>query len=343
MAKRTKEFLRYGSIAILIFLSLVLFVLLLNFETFLEIIIKDDAPQEIKITNLSTENKKLIKDLQSSINVIDKDLSKDDIFSKKILSEVDDYELNKDIIPEAPKEIIIEPFKDEIEKPKLEIIKPKSKYNTPKLVIIIDDIVSDTQVEALNNTGLHLTLSFLPPTQMHPNSATLALNQHSAMVHLPLEAMNYSKKERRTLKITDTKNEIEEFVKQIRQEYPNVKYLNNHTGSKFTADFKSMYNLFGMLNKYNFKFVDSRTTKYTKANEVAQNLKMSILSRDVFLDNKLEIDYIQNQLREAIKKAKIQGYAIAIGHPHPVTIEAIKSMKKEIKQQIDVIYIEDLI
>lgn len=334
-----KHIIKLVSIVLLSFFIFLLFALFLNFESVLEIIAKDNTIKTIKEPPYTKQEKALVNDLQTNISMIESDLNiTKDVMN--MMSEADDYAQSNEAPP--PPQPQIAPPPQEITKQK-EYIKPKTRHNTPKLVIIIDDIVNQGQVNTLNNIGLKLTLSFLPPTAFHKDSARIALKQPSHMVHLPLEAMNYAKNEMVTLRTTNSKAEIEDFIKTIREKYPRARYMNNHTGSKFTADYASMETLITTLKKYQFKFVDSRTTPHTKANEVGQNLGMEVLSRDIFLDNNMEKEYVQSQLDQAIKKAKSQGYAIAIGHPHPATIEALTNYKDKLTNEIDVIYIEELL
>jgi polysaccharide deacetylase 2 family uncharacterized protein YibQ len=45
------------------------------------------------------------------------------------------------------------------------------------------------------------------------------------------------------------------------------------------------------------------------------------------LDNDRSFTAIQNQLKDAIRVAKKQGFAIAIGHPYEVTFQVLKESK----------------
>ncbi len=103
----------------------------------------------------------------------------------------------------------------------------------------------------------------MPPTKMHPNSAKITKNLPFYMIHFPLEATSFRGEETDTLHIGDSYEKIETRVAQIRKWYPDAKYTNNHTGSKFTAHEESMDKLFKALVKYDFIFMDSRTTGKT--------------------------------------------------------------------------------
>jgi polysaccharide deacetylase 2 family uncharacterized protein YibQ len=46
-------------------------------------------------------------------------------------------------------------------------------------------------------------------------------------------------------------------------------------------------------------------------------------TRNIFLDNDLDQDKIAAQLAQVEKVARKRGHAIAIGHPHDVTVEVL--------------------
>jgi len=214
--------------------------------------------------------------------------------------------------------------------------------NKPKLVIIMDDMSFNYQVKELKKLHLRITPSFFPPTKIHPKSAIYAKEFSHYMVHFPMQATNpFFKEEEDTLHINSDYNFIDNRIKYIKKEFPKVRFINNHTGSKFTSDYNSMNKLYIALNKYNLIFVDSKTTYHTKAPILAKKYKQILLSRDVFLDNKPDIIYIQNQLKKAIKIAKKRGYAIAICHPHKTTFKALMKSKNLLKD-VEVIYIDEL-
>ncbi|QKF74189.1 divergent polysaccharide deacetylase [Aliarcobacter faecis] len=213
------------------------------------------------------------------------------------------------------------------------IISSKDKYihdpkKKPKLVIIIDDVSTQKQKESILNVGYPITMAFLPPTPNHPNSAQIAKDIPFHMIHFPMQASSAFKgPELDTLKITDSYEKIEARVKQLREWYPKAVYTNNHTGSVFTENDEAMAKLYKALDKYNFIFVDSRTSPKSLAKKYSVKYNMPYIVRNTFLDNTKEYSAIQNQLKDAIRIAKKQGYAIAIGHPYDITIKVLKESK----------------
>jgi len=203
---------------------------------------------------------------------------------------------------------------------------PATKGNA-KLVIIMDDVSYGHDINSIRSVGLPLVMSFLPPSPRHVESAVLARGISGYMVHLPLEAVDFNDEEQVTLRITDSKETITAQIQKIKKLYPEVRYINNHTGSKFTADEEAMDRLVSVMRENGLIFVDSRTTAQSKAKVINTKYGMRYLGRDVFLDHHDGVENIKKQIREAVKIAKRNGTAIAIGHPRPDTIQALKESK----------------
>ena len=244
----------------------------------------------------------------------------------KTLTEALDYEQTKKIVSTNTSK----PIKQK-----------KIKTAKPKLVIIIDDVAFKYQINLIKQIPFKITPSFFPITKLHPYTPLYAKEFKSYMVHIPMEAFHFSKPEQNTLKINDSLEKIEKTISLIKKEFPRAKFINNHTGSKFTSNYKAMKRLFLVLKENNLGFVDSKTTPISKSYEVNKIYHLPLFSRNVFLDNKENKRYILNQLKKAIDIAKKRGYAIAIGHPHKITLETLKEAKN-LLNQVDVIYIDEL-
>lgn len=210
--------------------------------------------------------------------------------------------------------------------------------NKPRLAIIIDDVSVKSQVKAIKDLGFDLTMSFLPPSSARPNSAKLAAKEDFYMVHLPMEAQSFSAEEPDTLRISHSQQQVSSRVKEIKKMFPKVKYINNHTGSKYTSDERAMNRLILAMNSNNISFVDSRTTSKTQVPKVMKNFALKYVARDVFLDHHMDKPYIKGQIKQAIRIAKSEGVAIAIGHPHKNTIAALRESKSLFKD-IDLVLI----
>lgn len=262
--------------------------------------------------------------------------NKDNI-NEKIVQKIDEIKKTNDVQENIKKDEVkkdLKQKKDEATKyDDKSITTSKDKYaydgkNKPKLVIIIDDVSTQKQKETILNIGFPITMAFLPPTDKHKNSAQIANDVPFHMIHFPMQASSAFKgPETDTLNINDSYEHIEARVKKLREWYPKAKYTNNHTGSIFTENDEAMGKLFKALEKYNFVFVDSRTSAKSFAKKYSAKYNMPYIVRNTFLDNSKDFTSIQNQLKEAIRIAKKQGYAIAIGHPHEITLKTLKESK----------------
>jgi polysaccharide deacetylase 2 family uncharacterized protein YibQ len=216
------------------------------------------------------------------------------------------------------------------------------KKSKPKIAIVIDDVTTQDQKDKILNMGYKINMAFLPPISGHPNSAKIALNLPFYMIHFPMQASSaFKNEEPNTLKITDSYETIEKRVKQLRDWYPNAIYTNNHTGSVFTENEEAMDKLFRALKRHNFIFVDSRTSNKSVAKKYAKKYDMPYIVRNTFIDNEQKYQYVQNQLKQAIEIAKKNGYSIAIGHPHNVTLQVLKDSKHLLKD-VEPIFINQL-
>ena len=295
-----------------------------------------DSKNNILEKNLETEeNKKEIFEQELKKDILKEVLEKQKEIEKSKIEEKVEIKQAKEPSKEIEDEIIEE--KTKIEKPaikeKKELITKKDSYKydlktKPKLVIIIDDVVSKSQKDKILNIGYPITMAFLPPNGVQKESAIIAQNLPFHMIHFPMQASkNFKNIEIDTLNISDSYEKIEARVKKIRDLYPNTTYTNNHTGSVFTENYEAMDKLFRALKKYNFIFVDSKTTPNSVAKELSIKYQMPYIVRDTFLDNDRSFTAIQNQLKDAIRVAKKQGFAIAIGHPYEVTFKVLKESK----------------
>ncbi len=215
------------------------------------------------------------------------------------------------------------------EGPKRQVVKSST---LPKLAIIIDDVSFERDVENIKALELPVTMSFLPPSARHPDSAKLAANETTYMVHLPLEAMQFNAEEKSTLYVKDSQQRISDRISEIKKLFPRVKYVNNHTGSRFTASEIAMNRLMFALRKEKIMFIDSRTTAETQVPRVMKNYGLPYIARDVFLDHVADVGEIKQQIRRAIGIAKQSGSAIAIGHPRRDTLQALRESKALFKE-----------
>jgi len=258
-------------------------------------------------------------------------------FEEPNLEEIDKHEEHNNEKIGVEKPVLVD---TKVEKVQIPITK-KNISTKPKLAIIIDDMTTQRQIDNIQTIGYKVNMAFLPPTKGHTRSAKITKNLDQFLIHLPLQASSVRYEEENTLHIDDPIQKIEKRIRYLRQLYPNTNYLNNHTGSTFTSNTAAMDKLFKILKKYNYTFIDSRTTAKTVAKKTAKKYGVKMFSRNIFLDNKKDKKYIQKQLKKAIRIAKKNGMAIAIGHPYNITFRTLKDSKYLLKD-LELVFVTEL-
>ena len=218
--------------------------------------------------------------------------------------------------------------------------KALSAGSRAKLAIIIDDVGTDEQAQKIAALPVRVTPSIFPPEYQRKDTRSLARGFEHYAIHLPMEASS-AKNNSATLRASDNYEKLNGVIAKLRADFPNAKFINNHTGSKFTADERAMQNLLRAMNEHGFLFIDSRTSPATKAKAAMKGLGMRYVHRDVFLDNQNSVAAVRKKLREAVTLAKKQGYAIAIGHPKSSTLRALAN-SADILGEVDLVYLDEI-
>lgn len=216
--------------------------------------------------------------------------------------------------------------------------------NAAKLAIIIDDIgYRATDIEALTLPG-NISYAVLPHT---PFGKRLAMQAHKAnkdvLLHIPMEATNGKKLGPGALTSEMNEANIHRQLSRAFEEIPFAKGINNHMGSRLTQMTEPMTATMRFLKQRDLFFIDSVTTGNSKAERIAKAHGLSSTRRDVFLDNQLSQQYIQGQFEQLIARAKTDNRLVAIAHPHPETIAALKNLLPKLKSaNIELVPVSEL-
>lgn len=231
-----------------------------------------------------------------------------------------------------------------VQQPKPENLKPinrqvanstKSTQIKPKIAIIIDDLGHKYKagVETINLKA-PIAIAVIPFTQHGKKLAELAhKNNQEVMLHLPMQpgaAMHLMTD--KTLSIHMMQHDLDQRIQESLNDIPHVIGVNNHMGSLFTQLPDQMQWLMNALQtksdtdsrSKDLFFIDSFTSPFSIAYQVAHQNNIKTARRDVFLDRELNSAHMKAQIETIKRTAKAQGYAIAIGHPFPETLALLK-------------------
>lgn len=198
-----------------------------------------------------------------------------------------------------------------------------------KLAIILDDLGNDRRAaDEIFNLPYPLTISVLPNHEHSQEIAQEAERRgYQVMLHLPMQSIANEKPEAQELRQGMPAGEVSKLVSQFLQDIPGAVGVNNHQGSEATSDPALMRELMPVLRDHHLFYIDSRTTAATVAYETAQSSRVRSAFRNVpFLDDVTEVGAVRKQLELALRGAREKGEAVAIGHPHPATLQALREV-----------------
>lgn len=235
----------------------------------------------------------------------------------------------------------VEPSPDRIPEFPTPDMRPQPPEKTPepaKVAIIIDDIGYDrAMARKLLALDPDLTFSVLP---FAPHSRSIAREiqrrGNEMMLHLPMEPEEYPAVDPGPGALLSAMTP-DELLLQLRKNLdavPGIKGVNNHMGSRLTAESSRMYQIFTVLKKEGVFFIDSRSTPHTMGRPAARMFRLPFAERDVFLDHEKDPDFIRRQVEQTIRIAKENGQAVAIGHPYAATHQVLQEMLPAIKRQV---------
>jgi uncharacterized protein len=217
----------------------------------------------------------------------------------------------------------------------------------PQLAIILDDLGYDrAAADSLLALPFPLTISVLPHLPLSAEVAEEAYRRgDQVLLHLPMQSdAEGAKTEEIELRVGMNAEQVDAALAGMLETVPHVTGVNNHQGSRATADPALMAELMPALRGRNLFFIDSRTTASTVAYDAAERAGVPAASRKVFLDDTQTREAIFGQLDLAARDAVRDGSAIAIGHPHPATIAALSEAIPRIEARgIRLVFAADLV
>lgn len=229
-------------------------------------------------------------------------------------------------------------------------IKEPPKVSTEikgKLALVIDDFGYNQEgINIYQKIDRPLTFAILP-NQTYSKKAVLqaANNQREFILHLPMEASsNDAMPEPKTVNVSMSDAEINSLVTELLDTVPEIIGVNNHQGSRATADSRVMNDVLTVLKERNLCFIDSRTTSSSVAYNLALEKNVPTAENSLFIDNSSDIGAIKKQIRLAAKMAINNGSILVIGHARVNTGKAIKEMIPELEEEgIKLVYASELL
>lgn len=220
-----------------------------------------------------------------------------------------------------------------------------------KICIIIDDAGYHNQITyQYIKLPIKMGIAVLPFLKNSQKIAGLIKNhKKEVLLHMPMEPNNYRNRNIRLFPKTllchmDT-GQIHKLMDEMLNDLVYAVGINNHQGSRATADIQLMQAVLEKVKLNNLFFIDSLTSQKSVTEKIAKKLNVNFGKRNVFLDNRNDYAYIKSQMEQLIKIALKTGKAIGIGHiGNNNTYKVIKDYIPVFQvKQIELVYPSEII
>lgn len=205
----------------------------------------------------------------------------------------------------------------------------EARRRAGNIAIVLDDFGGGGSAIAARFCAIvqPLTLSILPNEgQVEDLSNRARDNGHEVLVHLPMEPEGGQDPGAGAIRVDHDNAEIRRRVRQALQKVPHARGINNHMGSKATADERVMQQVLNELKARKLLFLDSRTTASSVAYQMAIDMDLVAFTRDLFLDEVDDAQAIEARLWDLAGMAARAGQAVGIGHDREATLHALTAV-----------------
>lgn len=199
----------------------------------------------------------------------------------------------------------------------------------PAITIVIDDMgivhSGTSRIVALPGP---LTLAWFPFARTLPQQVAEATARgHETILHMPMQATGATNAWTGPdpLRIDIPAEENLRRLQAALDAVPDTVGLNNHMGSVATLDANLMAMVAAEAKKREMLVLDSVTIPHSMVYRQAIFAGVPAAARDFFIDHVASAAVIQGQIAAIEAAARKYGHVIAIGHPRPLTIEALET------------------
>ncbi|MFC5467285.1 divergent polysaccharide deacetylase family protein [Cohnella suwonensis] len=190
-----------------------------------------------------------------------------------------------------------------------------------QIAVVIDDFGNGMKgTPQMLELPIKLTVAVMPYLPTTKADAEAAFRKgHDVIVHMPMEPVRGLKRWLGPGAITTDLNddEIRRRVEAAIADVPHAIGMNNHMGSKATADARVMRVVLQVCKEKGLFFLDSRTSYKTVVPKIASELGVTTLRNDVFLDDVYTQNHVLHQISVLKKFIADHDRCVVIGHVGP--------------------------
>lgn len=196
----------------------------------------------------------------------------------------------------------------------------------PMIAIVFDDLgIDKARTRRAVDLPGPLSMSFLTyATHLDEQTAAARAAGHEIWLHMPMEpGSRQIDPGPKALLTSLDEAALRANLRWSLDRFAGYVGINNHMGSRFTANLAGMRLVMAELKERGLAFLDSVTSGASKSRQAAAEAGVDFTTRNIFIDHEDDIAAIQRQLAQIEALARKQGHAIAIGHPREKTLAAI--------------------
>ena len=213
-----------------------------------------------------------------------------------------------------------------------------------KIAIIMDDIGAKPLDKRAFKLSQKITFAILPNTEYSTDFSHWASEQNrEVLLHMPMESLHGEELGQGPLLANMYPYELAQNLTAALESVPHAVGINNHMGSRLTQMTLPMQTVMQVLSQSNLFFVDSKTTKYSKATNIAQEFGVNSATRHVFLDHIKSEAFINGQMQKLINVARSKGEAIGIAHPYSITLKTMPQLLANLPDDIELVTVSSLL
>jgi uncharacterized protein len=196
----------------------------------------------------------------------------------------------------------------------------------PAVAIVIDDLGLGAQFTrqaiALDGAVTLALMTYADHLSEWTGAARAA--KHELLVHVPMQPINGKiDPGPKALTVGMSQAEILDRLRWGLGRMDGYVGINNHMGSRFTQDRAGMAVVMAEVKARGLLFLDSVTIGRTVGPATAAPMRVPFAERNVFLDDVATVAGVSRQIAVLEQVARKHGTAIAIGHPHPATLDVL--------------------
>jgi hypothetical protein len=208
----------------------------------------------------------------------------------------------------------------------------RGSIDHPLIAIVIDDMGLDLRdSKRAMLLPAPITLSYMPyAPRLGDQTHDARDHGHELLLHMPMEPVGRDDPGPDALLVNLSPDDIRQRFQTALASFVGFDGVNNHMGSRFTSDASGMTIVIDELKQRQLFFFDSRTSAKSVGALLARDKGVPTISRDVFLDDEINTKSIDAQLLQTENIARRRGYAVAIGHPHGVTLDCLERWSADV-------------